>query len=36
MVSAWLEPPNAMPAGVHDGMEALAHAITDRQSDNDP
>ena len=29
MASAWLEPPSAMPAGVRDGVEALAFGITE-------
>jgi hypothetical protein len=32
MVSACPGPPNGKPAGVRDGMEALARAITERQS----
>ena len=32
MVSVWPEPPSAMPAGVHDGMEAFALITTERST----
>ena len=36
MASACPDTPSAKPAGVYDGMEALAHNGNERQSNNRP